>query len=94
MGSFVKMFVVNVISRNIDGYTISSFLYKDRDSKGGTLAAGPPWDYDISYGNADYCQGNRSDLFAYKFNHTFDLQYRKFNPDQNGRVAKKRKGKE
>jgi hypothetical protein len=75
VGSFVKMFVVNEISRNIDGYRISSFLYKDRDSKGGKLAAGPPWDYDISYGNADYCQGNRSDLFAYKFNQICPTDY-------------------
>lgn len=64
--SFIKIFILNEVSRNIDGYRISSFLYKDRDSKGGKLFAGPPWDYDISYGNADYCQGLRYDLFAYK----------------------------
>ncbi len=66
--SFVKMFLLNEISRNIDGYRISSYLYKDKDSKGGKLNAGPPWDFDISYGNADYCEGKRFDLFAYKFN--------------------------
>lgn len=66
--SFIKIFILNEVSRNIDGYRISSFLYKDRDSKGGKLFAGPPWDYDISYGNANYCQGLRYDLFAYKFN--------------------------
>jgi hypothetical protein len=66
--SFVKLFLINEVSRNIDGYRISSFLYKDRDSKNPKIVAGPPWDYDISYGNADYCQGNRYDLFAYRFN--------------------------
>ncbi len=66
--SFIKIFILNEVSRNIDGYRISSYLYKDRDSKGGKLFAGPPWDYDISYGNADYCQGLRYDLFAYRFN--------------------------
>jgi CotH kinase protein/Secretion system C-terminal sorting domain len=68
VASFVKMFILNEVSRNIDGYRISSFLYKDRDSKGGKLSAGPPWDYDITYGNADYCDGKRYDLFAYNFN--------------------------
>lgn len=65
--SFAKMFIINEVSRNIDGYRISSYFYKDRDSKNPKLLAGPPWDYDISYGNADYCDGKRSDLFAYRF---------------------------
>lgn len=68
LSSFAKMFIVNEVSRNIDGYRISSYFYKDKDSKGGKLTASPPWDYDISYGNADYCQGQRYDLWAYKFN--------------------------
>lgn len=68
LSSFAKMFLINEISRNIDGYRISSYFYKDKDSKGGKLTASPPWDYDISYGNADYCDGKRFDLWAYKFN--------------------------
>jgi hypothetical protein len=68
LSSFAKMFIVNEVSRNIDGYRISSYFSKDKDSKGGKLTASPPWDYDISYGNADYCQGSRYDLWAYKFN--------------------------
>jgi len=68
LSSFAKMFIINEVSRNIDGYRISSYFYKDKDSKGGKLTASPPWDYDISYGNADYCQGQRYDLWAYKFN--------------------------
>ena len=40
---------------------------------------------------------NQSEIetfFTYKSNHIYDLQYRKFNPDQNERVTKKRKSKE
>ena len=66
--SFIKIFILNEISRNVDGYRISSYFHKDKDSKGGKLVAGPPWDYDISYGNADYCEGSRYDLWGYKFN--------------------------
>ncbi|MCP9770828.1 spore coat protein CotH [Lacihabitans sp. LS3-19] len=73
--SFAKMFIINEVSRNIDGYRISSYFYKDKDSKGGKLVASPPWDYDISYGNADYCQGNRFDLWAYKFNDICSTDY-------------------
>lgn len=68
LSSFAKMFIINEVSRNIDGYRISSYFSKDKDSKGGKLTASPPWDYDISYGNADYCEGSRYDLWAYKFN--------------------------
>lgn len=68
VGSFAKMFILNEVSRNVDGYRISSYFHKDKDSKGGKLTAGPPWDYDIAYGNADYCQGNRYDLWGYRFN--------------------------
>jgi hypothetical protein len=66
--SFVKMFILNEVSRNVDGYRISSYFYKDKDSKGGKLTAGPAWDYDIAYGNADYCRGSQFDLWGYKFN--------------------------
>ncbi len=66
--SFIHYFILNEISRNIDGYRLSTYLYKDKDSKNGKLAIGPPWDYDIAFGNADYCQGNRYDLWGYKFN--------------------------
>ncbi len=66
--SFVNFFIVNEVARNVDAYRISSFLYKDKDSNGGKLHAGPVWDFDISYGNADYCQGKRHDIFAYRFN--------------------------
>jgi hypothetical protein len=32
-------------------------LFKDKDSKGGLLNAGPLWDFNLGFGNADYCDG-------------------------------------
>lgn len=57
MASFVDLFLLNELSRNVDGYRLSSYLYKDKDSNGGKLHAGPAWDYDLAWGNASYCQG-------------------------------------
>lgn len=54
--SFVKMMVLNEVTKNIDGYRISSFFYKDKNSKDGRLNCGPPWDYDFSFGMPDYCE--------------------------------------
>ncbi len=52
--SFVDYFILNEISRNVDGYRLSAFLYKDKDSKDPRLHAGPIWDFNIAFGNADY----------------------------------------
>ena len=34
---------------------MSTFFYKDKDSKGGKLKAGPIWDFDLSFGNTKDC---------------------------------------
>ncbi len=65
--SFVDLFLINEISRNVDGYRLSSYLYKDKNSNGGKLQAGPPWDYDIAWGNANYCDGSEPSGWAYQF---------------------------
>ena len=57
VASCVDVFILNEISRNVDGYRLSAFMYKDRDSKNGKLTIGPVWDYDLAFGNADYYNG-------------------------------------
>ncbi|MBL7950574.1 MAG: CotH kinase family protein [Flavobacteriales bacterium] len=65
--SFMDLLLINEISRNVDGYRLSSYLYKDKNSNGGRLHAGPAWDYDIAWGNADYCEGSAIDGWSYDF---------------------------
>ena len=65
--SFVDLFLLNELSRNVDGYRLSSFLYKDKNSNGGKLHAGPVWDFDIAWGNANYCRGSDVTGWAYAF---------------------------
>ncbi len=65
--SFINYFLLNEISRNTDGYRLSTFLYKDKTSKGGKIVIGPPWDYDIAFGNINYCYGERTDGWAVDF---------------------------
>lgn len=61
MNSFVDYYIITELSHNLDGYRISTFMYKDRDSKGGKLTMGPYWDYNICFGNADFFSaGNTS----------------------------------
>jgi len=65
--SFVRYFILNELSKNVDGYRISTYLYKTKDTKGNKLYIGPPWDYDIAFANADYCGGNRDTGWAFRF---------------------------
>ncbi len=68
LGSFVDFFIVNEVSRNVDGYRLSSYFHKDRNSKGGKLKAGPVWDFDLGFRNADYCSGAEVAGWSFQFN--------------------------
>lgn len=68
INSFVDFFIINELSRNIDGFVLSTFFYKDKDSKDGKLKMGPVWDFNIAYGNADYRDGFKTDGFTYLVN--------------------------
>lgn len=52
--SFIDHHIMVELAKNIDGYRISTYYYKDR---GGKIKMGPIWDYNLSLGNADYLQG-------------------------------------
>ncbi len=47
--TFLDFMFVNEFSTNYDSYGRSTFMYKDKDSKGGKLKIGPAWDYDRGY---------------------------------------------
>jgi CotH kinase protein/Secretion system C-terminal sorting domain len=57
--SFIDFFIMNEVSKNVDGYRLSTYLHKEKDSDGGKLHMGPIWDFNLGFGNANYCtQGN------------------------------------
>ncbi|MCB0704074.1 MAG: CotH kinase family protein [Saprospiraceae bacterium] len=66
--SFVDFLIINEVSRNVDGYRLSTFFYKDRDSTDSRLKMGPVWDFNIAFGNAYYCGGESTEGFAFNFN--------------------------
>jgi hypothetical protein len=70
--TFIDYFLVNEISKNVDGYRLSTFIHKEQDSKGGKLRMGPVWDYDIAWHNANYCDGDQYTGWAYQFPCTDD----------------------
>jgi len=53
--SFIDQHWLIELSKNIDGFRYSAFLHKER---GGKLQMGPAWDWNLSFGNADYHDGS------------------------------------
>jgi hypothetical protein len=63
MNSFVDYFIMNEVTKNPDGYRLSTFMNKKKDSDGGKLFMGPIWDFNLGFGNVNYCtQGNPTGL--------------------------------
>ena len=69
LNSFIDYFIVNEVSRNVDGYRLSTYLHKGKNSIDGRIKAGPVWDYDLAFRNANYCNGSDIYGWAYKFNY-------------------------
>ena len=59
--TFVDFMLLNEIAKNVDGYRLSTFLYKDRDDNGGLLKAGPIWDFNLGFGLANYYDAEDTD---------------------------------
>jgi len=55
--SFVDQHWIVEYSKNIDGYRLSNYMYKDRNGK---LKMEPIWDWDLSWGNANYADGGHT----------------------------------
>ncbi len=63
--SFVDFLILNEISKNIDAYRISTFMHKDKNQK---LKMGPIWDFNLGFGNVNYCDAELTSGWSYKFN--------------------------
>ena len=68
VGSFIDYMIINELSNNVDGYRLSTFMYKDRDSIDPKIHMGPLWDFNLAFGNADYCNGGNTVGWAFDFN--------------------------
>jgi hypothetical protein len=54
VNSFIDNHILVELTKNIDGFRLSTYMYKDRNGK---LNMGPAWDYNLSLGNANYFDG-------------------------------------
>jgi hypothetical protein len=52
--SWVDTWLMVEMTKNIDGFRLSTYYYKDR---GGKIHQGPAWDYNLALGNGNYLRG-------------------------------------
>lgn len=76
INSFTDYFIIGEISRNVDAYKKSRFYFKDKDSNGGLIHSGPPWDFDWAWKDIteDCIHFNQTDGsgWAYRVNDCID----------------------
>ena len=65
LDSFIDFFILNEFSKNPDGFRLSTYLHKE---KGGKLKMGPIWDFNLAFGNVNYCDGDSPYGWAHRFN--------------------------
>ncbi|MGB3544739.1 CotH kinase family protein [Rubrivirga sp.] len=70
LDSFVDYVIVSEVAKNIDAYRISTYVH--RPAAGAPLHAGPLWDYNLAFGNADYGGAAGTDGFQYATPYTSD----------------------
>jgi len=70
-GSFVDYIILNEFTKNIDGYRLSTYFYKEKTGK---IKAGPPWDYDLAWGNAYYVEAYYPGGWNYEIQATYSEQ--------------------
>jgi len=75
VNSFIDFFIMNEVSKNVDGYRLSTYLHKKKDSDGGKLYMGPIWDFNLGFGNADYCTKGNPEGWVINFNNICNQDY-------------------
>ena len=61
VGSCIDFIILNELAKNVDGYRLSTYMYKDRNRNGGKLTIGPIWDFNLGFGLASYYDGEDTD---------------------------------
>jgi hypothetical protein len=86
VNSFIDYFIVSEVSRNVDGYKKSCYFFKERNSVGGKINAGPVWDFDWAWKNIWDCSpfaATDGSGWSYKINDCGDIY-----PNSNGWVVR------
>jgi hypothetical protein len=68
--SFIDVHLITELTKEIDGFRLSTFFSKDREGK---IHAGPLWDFNLSFGNVNYKEGFNP--IGWYYNELSDYEY-------------------
>jgi CotH kinase protein len=68
--AFIDHFLLNELARNVDSYRLSGFYHKNKNGK---LKAGPQWDHNFSWRNADYC--SEYNYYGWTYDECWDVPF-------------------
>lgn len=74
VNSFIDYILALEITKEIDAYRLSFFMYKRKDSNGGKLHLGPIWDINLGYANFDYGCDNSPEGWSYDWHTVCNTQ--------------------
>ena len=69
VSSFIDYFIHTELSLNADAYKRSAYFFKEKqneDGTGGKILAGPVWDYNLAFGNCNFCGADDVNSWAYE----------------------------
>jgi hypothetical protein len=66
--SFIDFILLQELSKNVDAYRLSTYIYKDKESVDNRLTAGPVWDFNHGYGNCDYGETWETENWLLEYN--------------------------
>ncbi len=66
VNSAIDYFIICELGHNVDAYRLSTFFYKDRTSVDSLFHFGPLWDFNLAFGNVDYCESQWVEGWSYE----------------------------
>lgn len=64
--SLIDYFLIFEMGKNPDAYGRSVYFVKQKQTDGGKLEMGPPWDFDLAWKNTPWCTGDNPTGFIYQ----------------------------
>ena len=65
--SWIDYWLTTEIFKQIDGFKLSFYMYKRKDSNGGKIHFGPIWDLNLAYGNFDFGEDPSPQGWSYEW---------------------------
>ncbi|MBN1853522.1 MAG: lamin tail domain-containing protein [Pirellulales bacterium] len=70
--SWIDTWILVEMTKNIDGFRLSTYYHKDR---GGKIKQGPAWDYNLALSNANYLEGAYPNGWYHGLCNDYDYPY-------------------